>query len=73
MLNLSTPTTEAYSIVEFCRLHSVSRSLFYRMLKQGIAPHIIKIGRRTLITREAATAWRASMETMPPLTNNQEK
>jgi predicted DNA-binding transcriptional regulator AlpA len=52
----------AQSVEEFCESHSISRSLFYKLHRDGKAPRIMKIGRRTLISNEAAIEWRKSME-----------
>ena len=52
-----------YSVAEFCREHGISRGLFYNMLREGRGPRVIKAGRRTLISREAAEEWRRRMET----------
>ena len=51
-----------FSVAAFCADHGVSRSLFYRLLKEGRGPHLTKIARRTLISGEAAAEWRARME-----------
>ena len=51
-----------YSVAEFCREHGISRGLFYRLLREGRGPRVIKAGRRTLISREAAEDWRRLME-----------
>ncbi len=52
----------AFSVAEFCREHGISRGLFYNMLREGRGPRVIKAGRRTLISREAAEEWRRRME-----------
>ncbi len=52
----------AFSVAEFCREHGISRGLFYNMLREGRGPAVIKAGRRTLISREAAEQWRRRME-----------
>ncbi len=52
----------AFSVAEFCREHGISRGLFYNMLREGRGPHVIKAGRRTLISHEAAAEWRRRME-----------
>ena len=53
---------EAFSVEQFCRSHSISRSLFYLLENQGIGPKTFKAGRRTLIGKEAAAEWRQRME-----------
>ena len=52
----------AYSIVEFARLHSVSRAHVYNLLRDGLGPRVMRAGRRTLISAEAAAEWRQRME-----------
>ena len=52
----------AFSVAEFCREHGISRGLFYSLLREGRGPRVIKAGRRTLISREAAEEWRRRME-----------
>jgi hypothetical protein len=54
--------TGAYSIVEFCRAHRVSRAFFYVLLKRGDAPKVMTVGRRRLVSDEAAKDWRQRME-----------
>lgn len=50
------------SVPAFLAEHGISRSLFYRLVKEGRGPRIAKIGGRTLVTTEAAAEWRARME-----------
>jgi predicted DNA-binding transcriptional regulator AlpA len=60
-----TPDTAAalaFSVQEFCTLHRISRCYFYKLLKQGLAPRLIKIGARTLVSVEAAADWRRERE-----------
>lgn len=52
----------ALSVTEFCREFGISRGLFYCLLRKGQGPSIIKAGRRTLISQEAAEQWRRGME-----------
>jgi len=54
----------SFSIGEFCRLHDISRSLFYVLREKGEGPRVMKVGRRTLISAEAAAEWRKNMEHM---------
>jgi len=53
----------AQSIEDFCKSNGISRSLFYKLRRQGRGPRIVKVGRRTLISSEAASEWRKAMET----------
>ena len=52
----------AFSIPEFCRRHGISRAHFYNLSKSGHAPTVMRVGRRTLISAEAAAEWRRRME-----------
>ena len=45
------------SIAELCDEMGISKSFFYKLQAKGRGPTTVKLGRRTLITREAATAW----------------
>ena len=51
-----------HTVPAFCADNSLSRSLFYRLVKEGRGPRLAKVGRRTLISAEAAAEWRARME-----------
>lgn len=55
-------TPHAQSVDEFCQTNGISPSFFYKLAKQGKAPRIMKVGKRTLISSEAAEAWRKEME-----------
>ncbi|VTU29681.1 Helix-turn-helix domain protein [Variovorax sp. PBL-H6] len=52
----------ADSIPQFCEGHNISRTHLYELIKQGKGPRLMKLGRRTLISAEAAAEWRARME-----------
>jgi predicted DNA-binding transcriptional regulator AlpA len=51
-----------FTVDSFCTYHQISRAVFYRIVKDGYGPKTFKIGRRTYISKEAAEAWRRSME-----------
>lgn len=53
----------AYSIKEFCFQHEISRSKFYDLLKNGLAPKMMLVGRRRLISVESAREWRFQFST----------
>ena len=57
--HLDPPT---YSVNAFCEAHHISRAYLYRLWNEGRGPRRTKIGRRTLISRESAAAWRRRME-----------
>jgi predicted DNA-binding transcriptional regulator AlpA len=50
------------SVAEFCHQHGISRGTFYKLLGEGRGPTTVKVGRRTLISSEAAADWRRRME-----------
>ena len=52
----------ALSVVQFCERHNITKPTFYELVKRGTAPRIMKVGRRTLISIEAAADWRRQME-----------
>ncbi len=55
----------ALSVAQFCAAHDLSRALFYQLVKDGKGPTLMHVGRRTLISHEAAAAWRRRMEQTP--------
>ena len=54
--------TLMFSVLDFCHTHGISRGMFYKLLGEGRGPKAVKIGRRTLISSEAAEEWRRRME-----------
>jgi hypothetical protein len=52
----------AMSIREFCALHGISEDMYFKMARQGWGPRAMKVGSRTLISHEAAAAWRRERE-----------
>ncbi len=52
----------AFTVAQFCEAHSFTKVLFYKLLKEGRGPRIMKVGTRTLISVEAAADWRREME-----------
>jgi hypothetical protein len=48
----------AYSIEEFCRRHSISRSTYYNLRKAGKGPTESHVMGRVIITKESALEWR---------------
>jgi hypothetical protein len=55
-------TIGASSICLFCRAHGISRATFYNLIRRGEGPIVMKVGKRTLVSDEAAEAWRRRME-----------
>lgn len=58
---MTTPT-KTHDVNSFCESFGISRSMFYKLQRQNKGPRLMKIGRRTLITSEAAAEWQAQME-----------
>lgn len=50
------------TIAEFCRVHRICRATFYKMVRRGEVPRIIRVGRRVLISAEAVKEWRRERE-----------
>ena len=60
---------DAYSIEEFCRRHRLSLQMFYK--RPDLMPDTFNIGKRRLISREAAARWRAEREAATALTTSE--
>ena len=56
------PSHRVLTVEQFCEAHQITKVLFYAIKKVGVGPRIMKVGRRTLITLEAAAEWRSRME-----------
>ena len=52
---------EAYSFKRFCKLHDISPQTGYRLLAQGKL-RTFKVGRKRLVSREAAEEFRRTLE-----------
>jgi predicted DNA-binding transcriptional regulator AlpA len=52
----------ALTVDAFCRAYGIGRSTLYRMIKGDAGPRTMKVGRRTLISVEAADEWRRQLE-----------
>ena len=51
---------EAYSVSEFCRRNNIGVTTYYS-LPEDDRPATMRIGRRVLISKESAAAWRRRM------------
>lgn len=51
-----------FDVQEFLAFAHISRATLYDLWKEGRGPRQIKIGRRTLISHEAAADWVRQME-----------
>lgn len=56
----ATHSRRAFSISDFCRRYGIGRTNVYREIAAGRLG-AVKVGRRTLITRDAAEAWLAAL------------
>jgi hypothetical protein len=56
------PARAVFSVREFCRAHGISQALYYQMKKEGWGPAEMSVGRRRLISYEAASVWRRERE-----------
>lgn len=55
-------TADVLTVDEFCLTHKICRATFYNLQKQNLAPAIMRVGSRVLVSQEAAAAWRRKME-----------
>jgi excisionase family DNA binding protein len=51
-----------FTVDEFCERFDISRSFFYKLRREGRGPKIMKIGRLTRISPEAADDFRRRIE-----------
>ena len=59
-----TDAVGAFSISDFCKAHGgISEAFFHKLIGAGHGPKLMKVGARTLISVEAAAAWRRACET----------
>jgi hypothetical protein len=52
----------AMTVEEFINAHHISRDFFYELLRDGLGPDCIVLGKRRLISVEAAARWREKHE-----------
>jgi hypothetical protein len=55
-------TQAALTIEQFCEAHRISRTHLHNMTKAGKGPRVMRLGRRVLISAEAAADWRHRLE-----------
>ncbi len=53
---------DAFTIREFCKRHNISPAFFHLLQKDGRGPRVMRIGARTLVSKEAAADWRRDRE-----------
>jgi hypothetical protein len=61
--NAGDDATDAFSIRTFCQRHQLSQSFYFKIKKLGLGPREMAVGKRILISREAAADWRRERET----------
>ena len=54
--------TQTFDIPSFCQAYGIGRSTLYRLWREGAGPVVMRVGRRVLISREAADDWRKRLE-----------
>lgn len=52
----------AFTVAEFCNSFRVSRAKLYQLFNDGTGPRIFRVGKKVLISREAAAEWLAARE-----------
>jgi predicted DNA-binding transcriptional regulator AlpA len=57
-----TEHSACFTLREFCNAHRISRATFYNLLNRGTAPKVMRVGRKVMVSREAATNWRRELE-----------
>jgi hypothetical protein len=57
------------SIDDFCRAHGICKRTFHYLQARGVGPETLQIGRRRLISEEAAREWRSRIAR--PLTDDE--
>ena len=53
---------DASSVRTFCKRNGIGIPYFYKMKAQGLAPVMMRVGGRVLISKESAAGWRAERE-----------
>jgi hypothetical protein len=53
---------DADTLDQFCERNGFSRSMFYKLKAQGLAPAVFNVGTRVMISKEASRAWRRERE-----------
>jgi hypothetical protein len=56
------PPRAAFTVREFCEAHRISPAKYYEMKREGWGPAEMSVGRRRLISYEAASVWRRERE-----------
>jgi len=63
---VETPVPSAvYTITTFCKAHELSEPYYRQLRKKGLGPREMRLGRKVLISQEAAADWRRMKEATP--------
>lgn len=54
--------SQAFTIEEFCKAHRISRGTYFNLQARGEGPTVMRLGKRVVISREAAARWRRERE-----------
>lgn len=68
MTEAEAPAVEplAYTIAEFCEAYRFGRTQYFQMKRRGLGPREMRVGRRVVISKEAAADWQRDREAAPP-------
>ena len=53
----------AYTVAQFCERHNISLGFYYTLRNRNEGPREMRVGKKVLISREAAADWRRQTET----------
>lgn len=56
------PEREAFTVTEFAQAYRLSRATLYNLWKGGEGPKRMRVGRRVVVSRDAAEQWRRQVE-----------
>jgi hypothetical protein len=56
------PPRAVFTIPEFCEAHRFSQAKYYEMKREGWGPAEMIVGRRRMVSFEAAERWRRARE-----------
>jgi hypothetical protein len=56
---------QVYTIKSFCSHYGFTTVHLWMLRKEGRGPRVMKLGRRVVITKQAALEWEAAMEEKP--------
>lgn len=59
---MTTKDADVQTLKEFCARNRIARPTFYKLKANGQAPRTFRVGRKVLVTNEAAQDWRRDRE-----------